>query len=181
MSTNQNGVGTPDPTHEEVLSQEEVNRQMAEMRATFRGLVDKHGFAVLGVTEGHLYSIGLAKKTLPDLVITLPVPHNVGAEFIKAVWNRWETLAYTTTPLTLDFDQMSVKIQLRPLARSEALIKSLALQNELFYQEYPEYHNARGAMPDYVQIVLSDHEGRFPEDEGYEKETFPQVLLESAA
>lgn len=175
-----NGVGSPDPSHEEVLHHEELRRQVAEIRASFCGLIDKYGFAVMGVIERHIYSIGLAGKSLPDVVITLPVPHNVGAEFIKGVLAHWEQSGYSLKPLTLDFDQMSVKVQLRPLARSEQLISSLVLQNEVFYKEYPAYFKERTDMPDYVQIVLSDHEGRFPADEGYEADTFPQELLDMA-
>ncbi|MCP4528468.1 MAG: DUF4262 domain-containing protein [Aestuariibacter sp.] len=178
---NHNGVGSPDPTHEEVLSKEEVHRRLKEMRASFGALIEKYGFAVMGVIEGHIYSIGVANKGLPDLVVTLPVPHNVGAEFIKGVLTSWERSGYSLKPLTLDFDQMSVDVQLRPLARTEQLLSTMVVQNEVFYQEYPEYYQERIEMPDYVQIVLADHEGRFPDENGYEKETFPQVLLEKAS
>lgn len=182
MSTqNKNGVGSPDPSHEEVLTKEELMRRIAQIRASFGGLIDKHGFAIMGITDGHVYSVGLANKALPDLIITLPVPHNVGAEFIKGVKEHWERSGYSLNPLTLDFDQMSVKLQLRPLERTEQLLDSLVLQNEIFYQEYPSYYKERVGCPDYVQLVLSDHEGRFPDEEGYESETFPQTLLEMAS
>lgn len=175
-----NLTDTTDPTHEEILSKEELIRRTEQMRASFTTLIDKHGFAVMGVTEASAYTIGLAKKSLPDLVVTLPIPHNASAEIMKAVWTKWTNHGYALTPLTVEFGELSLNLQLRPLARSKALLEQLVVQAELFYEAYPAYHNNRAPLPDYVQIVLPDQDGNFPTEAQYNSEEFPQVVYDLA-
>lgn len=159
----------------------EFQERMIAMMAKQKELVDTHGVAlvqIMGGDDGSLpfcYSMGAAQFDLPDVILVGAVPPQIIMHILNDIFANWKEKGLTLgvqSELIKDFN-----IELAALEQDEVLTEKFALQTPVFYEVNPEYMKRSDGVPEFVQVILPDENGKLPNEEGHNAEAMPQILL----
>lgn len=168
-------LGTPDAPLS-IRSDEDEKILLDQLK----DIVANAGFTVLTchqkVGSGYLplsYSIGMAKKNFPDVLIVGALPEEFMANVVDITCSDWIDGKADPKGPQLDRLEGTDGKSKAAVAVRHLNAEAIAGVSDLTFLE--KYY---GTMPAMVQLLIPDSEGRYPTDEGYDQQSFPQPLLE---
>jgi hypothetical protein len=136
-------------------------------------LVDVHGLAIQTVLHSHSYSIGLAQKGMPDIIV-IGIEDRISEYMINKVYKRWLEVGVSLDNINdiIGDGSKSMPIGFRSISANDAT-KSLFNVGNCYYELKP----VKDGLNSYVQLLWPDTNGLLPTDDGYDNKNLPQQLL----
>jgi hypothetical protein len=158
-------------TMEEVAA--ELAERMDAVDEHHRDLIAEHGWSLQTVlgdehSYGFTYTVGLTAKGLPELLLDTLAPRQAGPVLNACADHMVEhgPLEVPDPSVLLRLPDWSVPFRLHGPIDPQAAEAFLALR---FAEDPGEVR--------LLQVLWPDEEGRYPGDDGYDVETFPQRLM----
>lgn len=150
----------------------EFAARLGEYEAHVAGLVAEHGWALQGVVgdapaEVFTYTVGMTNRGLPELWLGTLAPTSQGGLIVNTLAAR------------------HLEVPLAPGSRvgGEDFNVEFLVRGPVDYRASESFMAGRlgglpdGQVPAVLQILWPDDEGRYPGDDGYDDERFPQLVL----
>lgn len=138
------------------------NVSLDDVLSTYKDLADKHGFVVVGVKDSHVYTMGLSKHNLPDIIC--PQCGNEAFNAIHSLVSGWMDNGFSLNPLSLGNDS---PFKVTPIDYAKAATKNVIALSAPFYTRYKELIGKDYGVK-LVRLSLADEDGYLPEDEDME-------------
>lgn len=151
----------------------DVQSRIATILADFKIQIDIYGLAIMGVGNSHVYSIGMAKRGLPDLICTCNIGLDLTHQLFMDLNAHLVAGGAKVGPVRLE--NWPRDIYLMPIAMDTELVDQYVTQNDNFYKRFPNYA-AHGEVT-FLQVYIPDPSGLFPFDDGYSNKSTPQKRL----
>lgn len=136
-------------------------------------LIEKHGHMVTGVfgedvAENFCYTVGRTEADKPELWLGQLPP-----QLAQQILNRLALGLDVTAPREVTAEEAEFSCGFRVVGPVDAQRFPLGMAARLYGREADAYS--------VLQVLWPDDEGRFPGEDGYDAERFPQTVLPLAA
>tara|TARA_R110000737_G_scaffold335860_1_gene354952 strand:- start:167 stop:646 length:480 start_codon:yes stop_codon:yes gene_type:complete len=155
------------------MSKSELQNELQGYLDKVVSVVDEHGLAIQTVLHSHTYSIGLAHKGMPDIIV-MGIEKGISEHMINATYKRWlevgvsldninDIIGDGVNPMPVGFRSISLNDE----------VESFFNVGNCYYQIKP----VQNGLNSYVQLLWPDTNGLLPTDDGYDNKNLPQQLL----
>jgi hypothetical protein len=147
-----------------------------EMLTNIRESVARVGVAFSG-SDTSVHTIGMAKLGLPDLIVSIN-NSKLGSPVLAELYEYWRDNGIELgliAGLFKDSEGNDKPVLLIPLSDAIARKSALLRTAHDFYDKYPEVEVFGRS---FVQVFWADPSGKFPHDEGYDRERCKQDIYD---
>lgn len=138
------------------------NVTLNDVLSNYRSFADKHGFVIVSVKDSHMYTMGLSKHNLPDILCEQC--DNKAFEAIHHLVSLWMDDEFSLSPNSLG-DELLCNVT--PIDYAKAATNNAIALSAPFYNRYKELIDQDYGVK-LVRLSLSDDDGYLPEDEQME-------------